>query len=186
MAVIVRIPTPLRNLTGGKDEVQVNGRTVGEVLNELERNYKGLRERIFDESGNLRRFVNIYVNDEDIRFLNNLDTGIKDGDRISIIPAIAGGIPSLTGKSSRSASKKKETVKVYLTYPLSLVKKPIIWECSQKFKVITNIRSASVSETMGLVALELIGNKEEIEKALKWFRKKGIKVEPIEQDIIEG
>jgi molybdopterin synthase sulfur carrier subunit len=175
MAVIVRIPTPLRNLTKGKDEVQADGKTVGEVLNELEKNYKGLKERIFDESGNLRRFVNIYVNDEDIRFLNNLNTGIKDGDRISIIPAIAGG-----------AGKKKETAKVYLSYPLSLVKKPIIWECGQKFKVITNIRSASVSETMGLVALELIGMHSEIEKALQWFRKKGVKVEPIEQDIIEG
>lgn len=175
MAVIVRIPTPLRNLTKGKDEISVNGETVGEVLNELEKNYAGLRERIFDESGNLRRFVNIYVNDEDIRFMNNLNTRIKDGDRISIIPAIAGGTP-----------KKKETAKVYLTYPLSLVKKPIIWECGQKFKVITNIRSASVSETMGLVAIEIIGMHSEIEKALKWFRKKGIKVEPIEQDIIEG
>lgn len=175
MAVIVRIPTPLRNLTMGKDEVIANGKTVGEVLNELEKNYKGLKERIFDDSGNLRRFVNIYVNDEDIRFMNNLETGIKDGDKISIIPAIAGGIP-----------KKKETAKVYLSYPLSLVKKPIIWECGQKFKVITNIRSASVSETMGLVALELIGMHSEIEKAVQWLRKKGVKVEPIEQDIIEG
>ncbi len=131
MPVIVRIPTPLRNLTNGKDEVSVNGKTVGEVLNELEKNYKGLKERIFDNSGNLRRFVNIYVNDEDIRFLDNLNTGIKDGDKISIIPAIAGGIPS----SGQRTGKKKETAKVYLTYPLSLVKKPIIWECGQKFKV---------------------------------------------------
>lgn len=175
MPVIVRIPTPLRNLTKGKDEVQVNCKTVGEAIEELEKNYKGLKERICDESGNLRRFVNIYVNDEDIRFLNNLNTEIKDGDRISIIPAIAGGSP-----------KKKETAKVYLTYPLSLVKKPLIWECGRKYKVITNIRSASVSETMGLVALELIGTHSEIEKALNWFRKQGVKVEPIEQDVIEG
>ncbi len=175
MAVIVRIPTPLRTLTDGKDEVHANGETVGEVLNELDQHYKGLKARIFDEEGNLRKFINIYVNDEDIRFMDNLNTRLKDGDRISIIPAIAGGSP-----------KKKETAKVYLTYPLSLVKKPIIWECGQKFKVITNIRSASVSETMGLVALELIGTHSEIEKALRWFRKKGVKVEPIEQDIIEG
>ncbi len=175
MAVIVRIPTPLRALTNGKDEVHANGKTVGEVLNELEQHYKGLKARIFDDDGNLRKFVNIYVNDEDIRFMNNLNTNLKDGDKISIIPAIAGGTPP-----------KKETAKVYLTYPLPLVKKPIIWECGQKFKVITNIRSASVSETMGLVALELIGTHSEIEKALQWFRKKGVKVEPIEQDIIEG
>jgi molybdopterin synthase sulfur carrier subunit len=175
MAVIVRIPTPLRNITNGKDEVIVNGKTVEEALNELEKNYKGLKERLFDESGNLRRFVNIYVNDEDIRFINNLNTPVKDGDRISIIPAIAGGTP-----------KKKETAKLYLTYPLSLVKKPIIWECGQKFNVVTNIRSASVSETMGLVAIELIGVHSEIEKAIRWLKKKGIKVEPIEQDVIEG
>ncbi|HEY4716847.1 MAG TPA: NIL domain-containing protein [bacterium] len=81
---------------------------------------------------------------------------------------------------------KKETVRVYLSYPPKLIKSPLIWECGNKFKVVTNIRSASVSEAMGLVALELTGQHKEVEKALSWFKKNGVKVEPIEQDVIEG
>ena len=88
---IVRIPTPLRKLTEGKEEVTVKGVTVQEVLQNLDLNYEGLKERICDQEGNVRRFVNIYINDEDIRFLKNLDTQVKDNDSISIVPAIAGG-----------------------------------------------------------------------------------------------
>jgi molybdopterin synthase sulfur carrier subunit len=87
----VRIPTPLRKLTRNQEEVKAEGHTVGEILTDLERNYPGLRERICDDQGAVRRFVNIFANDEDIRFLQNLDTPIKDGDEISIVPAIAGG-----------------------------------------------------------------------------------------------
>lgn len=91
MSVTVRIPTPLRKITDGKDEVSAEGSTVGEVINDLESKHSGLKERICEDSGELRRFVNLYLNDEDIRFENNLDTAVKDGDEISIIPAIAGG-----------------------------------------------------------------------------------------------
>ncbi len=91
MAVKVRIPTPLRKLTNNQEEVSAEGATVAEVIEDLERNYPGLKERICDADGNLRRFVNIYVNDEDIRFKDNLTTAVKDGDELSIIPAIAGG-----------------------------------------------------------------------------------------------
>jgi sulfur-carrier protein len=87
----VRIPTPLRKLTQGKEEVTAAGATVGELLADLEASYPGLRERICDETGKVRRFVNIFQNDEDIRFLQNLDTPVKDSDEISIVPAIAGG-----------------------------------------------------------------------------------------------
>jgi MoaD family protein len=90
MAVKVRIPTPLRTLTSGKDEVEAGGKTVREVIDDLERNYPGLRDRLCDDKG-VRRFVNIYQNEEDIRFLDALDTAVKDGDSISIVPAIAGG-----------------------------------------------------------------------------------------------
>jgi len=90
MSVNVRIPTPLRTLTQGKDEVQASGATVREVLDDLERSYPGIRERLCDDKG-VRRFVNIYANEEDIRFLENLDTKLKDGDSLSIVPAIAGG-----------------------------------------------------------------------------------------------
>ena len=87
----VRIPTSLRKLTQGKEEVVAAGLTVAEVLVDLERNHPGLKERICDDKGALRRFVNVFVGDEDIRFLQNLDTPVKEKDELSIVPAIAGG-----------------------------------------------------------------------------------------------
>jgi molybdopterin synthase sulfur carrier subunit len=87
----VRIPTPLRKLTQGKEEVAAAGATIGELLKDLEKNYPGIKERLCDESGQVRRFVNIFQNDEDIRFLQNLETPVKESDEISIVPAIAGG-----------------------------------------------------------------------------------------------
>jgi molybdopterin synthase sulfur carrier subunit len=91
MPVKVRIPTPLQSLTGGAAEVEAEGKTVRELIEDLERRYAGIRARLCDESGEVRRFVNIFVNDEDIRFLQGLDTELKEGDEVSIIPAIAGG-----------------------------------------------------------------------------------------------
>jgi molybdopterin synthase sulfur carrier subunit len=90
MAINVRIPTPLRTLTGGKEEVPAQGKNVRELIDDLERNYPGIKDRLCDDKG-VRRFVNIYQNEEDIRFLDGLDTAIKDGDSISVVPAIAGG-----------------------------------------------------------------------------------------------
>jgi sulfur-carrier protein len=87
----VRIPTPLRKLTNGHEEVVAFGATIGELLADLEKQFPGLKERICDDKGQLRRFVNVFANDEDIRFLQNLDTPITDKDEISIVPAIAGG-----------------------------------------------------------------------------------------------
>ena len=84
----VRIPTPLRTLTGGHDEVKAQGDTVGAVIEDLERRHPGIRDRLLDDKG-VRRFVNIFVGDEDIRFLDGLKTELKGGEQISIIPAIA-------------------------------------------------------------------------------------------------
>ena len=91
MAVTVRIPTPLQRLTNGQSEVQCDGKTVTELLQDLEKRYPGIKERICDEQGKLRRFVNVFVNEEDIRFMQGDQTPIKEGDEVSIIPAIAGG-----------------------------------------------------------------------------------------------
>jgi molybdopterin synthase sulfur carrier subunit len=91
MSVQVRVPTPLRRFTGGAEEVTANGTTVAALVDDLESNHPGMKERICDEEGKVRRFVNIFVNGDDIRFLNNLDTPVKDGDEVSIVPAIAGG-----------------------------------------------------------------------------------------------
>ncbi|HMJ65295.1 MAG TPA: ubiquitin-like small modifier protein 1 [Candidatus Binatia bacterium] len=91
MAKKVRIPTPLRKLTKNEEVVEVSAATIGDAISELQTRYPGIRERLIDESGTVRRFVNVYVNEEDIRFLDNQQTKLKDGDEISIIPAIAGG-----------------------------------------------------------------------------------------------
>ena len=91
MPVKVRIPTPLRTLTNGVDIAELTGSNVGEILNQLSARFDGMDKRLFKQPGELNRFVNIYVNDEDIRFLDNLNTPIKDGDDVSIVPAIAGG-----------------------------------------------------------------------------------------------
>ncbi len=91
MSVTVRIPTQLRTLTGGAGEVPVKGTSVGEVLKALDAAHPGLAERLFDDGGNLRRFVNVFLADEDVRFLDGLATGVTDGQTISIVPAVAGG-----------------------------------------------------------------------------------------------
>lgn len=87
----IHIPPALRKFTQGNEEVSVGGANVGELLDNLESSYPGIGERIRDDAGTVRRFVNVFVADEDIRFLDNLDTPVKDADEVSIIPAIAGG-----------------------------------------------------------------------------------------------
>ncbi len=91
MSVVVRIPTPLRRVTGGQDKASVDGDNLVQVIESLEAQYPGLKERLCDESGDLRHFVNIYVNGEDVRFLDGLETAISSGDEVSIVPAVAGG-----------------------------------------------------------------------------------------------
>ena len=91
MSVTVRIPTPLRGLTGGQGEVKASAASVAELIEALEGQYTGLRARLCDDQGQLRRFINIYVNEEDIRFLQGAQTPLKAGDQVSIVPAIAGG-----------------------------------------------------------------------------------------------
>ena len=89
--VQVRIPTPLRKHTGGAEAVDAEGGTITALIADLDRRYPGIKDRICDESGQVRRFVNIFVNGEDIRFLKHLETTLKQGDEVSIVPAIAGG-----------------------------------------------------------------------------------------------
>ncbi|MBV9864657.1 MAG: MoaD/ThiS family protein [Abitibacteriaceae bacterium] len=91
MSVLVRIPTPLQKLVGDKAEVQAEGKTLREVVNSLAGQNEEIKTRLLDDQGELRRFVNVYVNEEDVRFLEKLDTPLKDGDEVSIVPAIAGG-----------------------------------------------------------------------------------------------
>jgi molybdopterin synthase sulfur carrier subunit len=171
MEVHVRIPTPLKKLTGEQDIIKAKGRTVGEVIQWLTDTYPGLKERLRDERGEMRRFINIYVNNEDIRFIQNLETPLKDGDQLSIIPAIAGG----------SLTKRKVT----LFFPPELIKEPVIYNIGQRFRVITNIRSANVSENVGWVTLEIDGEEEEYLRALRYLNEVGVTVKPVERDVIE-
>lgn len=171
MEIRVRIPTPLKKLAGEQDVILANGSTVGEVIRWLTETYPGLKERLRDDQGEVRRFINIYVNDEDIRFIQNLETPLKNGDQISIIPAIAGG----------ALPKRRVT----LTFPPEKVKEPVIYNIGQRFKIVTNIRSANVTENVGWVTLEIDGEEEEYLKALDYLKGIGVKVEPVEKDVIE-
>ncbi len=92
MPIKIRIPTPLQKITGNQSEVEVVGNSVKAALAALDGKFPGIKDRLYDEKGNLRRFINFYVNDEDIRFLKSEETLLKDGDELSIVPAIAGGI----------------------------------------------------------------------------------------------
>ena len=171
MEVHVRIPTPLKKLAGEQTIVKATGTTVGEVIHWLTETYPGLKERLQDERGDVRRFINIYLNDEDIRFIKNLETPLKEGDQLSIIPAIAGG-SYLRGK-------------VTLTFPPELIKEPVIYNLGHRFRLVTNIRSANVQERVGWVTLEIDGEEEEYLKALQYLKQIGVKAEPIERDVIE-
>jgi molybdopterin synthase sulfur carrier subunit len=91
VAVKVKIPTPLRALTNNQDLISTQGATVADVVQALEGSFPGMRERILDDGGEIRRFVNLYVNGEDVRFLKGLQTALNEGDEISIVPAVAGG-----------------------------------------------------------------------------------------------
>ena len=92
MGVLVRIPTPLRRMTNGQDKVEMEESNLSDMIDKLEVTYPGFKERLIDENGELRYFVNIYLNGEDVRFLEGLATAAKAGDEISIVPAVAGGI----------------------------------------------------------------------------------------------
>jgi molybdopterin synthase sulfur carrier subunit len=95
MSIKVRIPTPLQKLTGNQAEVEVQGNSVKSALADLDKKFPGMKDRLYDDKGVLRRFINFYVNEEDIRFLKKEETSVKDGDELSIVPAIAGGCNSL-------------------------------------------------------------------------------------------
>ena len=169
MAVKVRIPTPLQKLTKDQAEVLCQAASINEMLAELEKQHPGVKERLCDAEGKLRRFVNIYVNEEDIRFLQGQDTKLKEGDDISIIPAIAGG----AGLAKR---------RVTLVFPQEQIKEPVVFTMAKKFDIIPNIRKARVTETVGEMMLELEGTEKNLEQGIKFLESHGIKVEPVTGD----
>ena len=166
MSVKVRIPTPLQKLTNNQGEVQCEAKDINELLAVLEKSYPGIKERLCDGEGKLRRFVNVYVNEEDIRFLQGQETSLKTGDDISIIPAIAGGA---------ALSKKRVT----LVFPLNQIQEPVVFTMAKKFDIIPNIRKARVTETVGEMMLELEGEEKNLAKGIEYLESRGIKVEPV-------
>lgn len=169
MAVKVRIPSPLQKLTGNQSEVNCEANNINEMLAQLEKNHPGIKERLCDGEGKLRRFVNIYVNEEDIRFMQGQDTALKSGDDISIIPAIAGG----------SALSKK---RVTLVFPVDQIKEPAVFTMAKKYDIMPNIRKARVTETVGEMMLELEGTEKNLQDGIKFLESRGIKVEPVTGD----
>jgi molybdopterin synthase sulfur carrier subunit len=167
MPVTVRTGSALKSLFGGKREVSAEGATIGELLDHLD-----VRDRLCDDTGKVRRHFNIHVNEgEEIRLLQGLDTPVKDGDTVTILSAIAGGT--------------EVARKVWLTFPRELVDRPLIWEVGQKFRVVTNIRQASVSREVGVVGLTLSGEEEEVQRAVDFLTESGVSVEPIELNVVE-
>lgn len=167
MPIKVRTGAALKSLFDGQQELEAEGATVGELLEAL-----GVQDRLCDAVGKVRRHFNIHINEgEDIRLLEGLDTPVKDGDTVTILSAIAGG-----DEVSR---------KVWLTFPKDLVERPLIWEVAQKYRVVTNIRQASVSKEIGLVGLELSGDEDEVRQAIDFFTDAGVSVEPIELGVVE-
>lgn len=168
MSVKVRIPTPLQKLTANQSEVQLTAANINEMLTALEAQYPGIKERLCDAEGKLRRFVNIYVNEEDIRFMQGQDTALKAGDDVSIIPAIAGG--------ALAKSLKK---RVTLVFPQEQIKEPAVFMMAKKFNIMPNIRRARVTETVGEMTLELEGTEENLKAGIKFLEERGIKVEEV-------
>ncbi len=167
MPVTVRTSSVLRGLLQGNLEVESEGKTVREVLTSL-----GVLERICDPSGGIRRHFNIHVNDgDDIRLGRGLETKVKSGDVVTILSAISGG-----------AEYRR---KVWLTFPKEQVARPLVWEVGQRFEVVTNIRQASVSSEIGIVGLEITGEREEVMRAVDFLEEQGVSVEPIELDVVE-
>lgn len=167
MPITVRAGGVLKSLLGGQGEVEAQGGTVGEVLGHL-----GVRERLCDDDGKVRRHFNIHVNDgEDVRLRQQLETPVEDGDTVTILSAIAGG-----AEVSR---------KVWLTFSKDLVDRPLIWEVGRKFDVVTLVRQASATRSLRLVGLEFSGGEEEVEKAFDYLMELGVSVEPVELDIVE-
>lgn len=167
MSVTVRLGSALRTLTNGQREVTAHGDNIGELLDTL-----GIRDRLTDGTGKLRRHFNIHVNDgDDVRLQQGLDTPVGEGDTVTILSAIAGG-----GEVSR---------RIWLTFPLELVGEPVIWELGRKFDVVFNIRQASVSREVGVLGLELSGDEAEIQGAVDFLTEKGVSVEPVELGVVE-
>jgi molybdopterin synthase sulfur carrier subunit len=160
--VKVLIPTPLRKFTNEQETVSVEGDTIGSLLAALASTYTGLGKPLLDENGAPRRFVNLYLNGEDVRFLQNTETPLKDGDEVSIVPAIAGGA---SGSEVYS-----------LSFNPNMYNTPILHNLSKRFRLTLTLRRAMLNEEGGWVEMEFTGPQEEIGRAIADLQTTGVNV----------
>jgi len=160
--VKVLIPTPLRKFTGDAESVTTDAENIGALLKALDAAHPGLGKPLLDDAGNPRKFVNIYVNGEDIRFQQGAATVLKEGDEVSIVPAIAGGASG---------------GEVYnLTFSREMFHRPILYTLGKNFRVVINLRRAMLSEEAGWAEVELMGTTEEIGRAVADLQTTGVNV----------
>jgi len=160
--VKVLIPTPLRKFTGNADTVTVDAATIAAMLKAIDAAHPGLGKPLMDENGNPRKFVNLFLNGEDVRFLQNAETELKDGDEVSIVPAIAGGIGA---------------TEVYnMTFTRSMLDKPILFNVGKRFRVVTTIRRAILNEEGGWAEVAVSGSSDEIGRAMAELQTTGVSV----------
>ncbi len=167
MPITVRTGTALKKLFGGKQEIEAKGDTIRQLLENL-----GVRDRLCDDTGKVRRHFNIHINDdEDIRLINGLDTPVKDGDTVTILSAIAGGTHVIR--------------RFWLTFPKDINIKSLIFEIIQNSAVDSSLGETSFSKDIGLIGLKLSGEEEDIRETVDLLLDNGISVEPVELDIVE-
>lgn len=171
-AIKVLIPTPLRKFTGEQETVSVDADSIGAMLKALDSAYPGLGKPLIDENGNPRRFVNLFVNGEDIRFLDNTTTPLKDGDEVSIVPAIAGGAMSGTEVYS-------------LRFTREMYDHPILQNVGKRFRITLNLRRANLSEDAGWAEVALTGMPDEIGRAIADLQTTGVSVTGPLADFVE-
>jgi len=153
--VKVKIPTPLQKFTQNQTEVEADGKTVADLVEDLEKKFPGIKERLCDETGKIRRFINIYVNEQDIRFLENENTKLKDGDEVSIIPAIAGGQKSFNDKRSTFNEKwfnfeRLEVYQIAVTFANEIYEITKNFPKSEMYGITNQLRRASISISLNI------------------------------------
>ncbi|HWP30736.1 MAG TPA: NIL domain-containing protein [Fimbriimonadales bacterium] len=172
MPISIRLPSALISLTEGRQTIEVSAESVGEAFMALEAACPGLAGRLLDDSGALRRYVNVFVGRENIRNLRGLETPLKNGDELVILPAIAGG-----------AKNDVEKVVLNLVARYDQVKEPWIWRICTDFNVKVNILKANIDEDFGWAQIELEGPIEEVQRCIAWLHTTGLHVEPHQRSV---
>jgi len=170
--VKVTIPGTYVLSRGGKEELFVDGETALEVLRNAAIEHEKLLGKLFTEAASLGGQVSVFINDVVVDTSESLKTRLREGDVISILPSDSGG--------------KEMKRRIYLNIPKDIVGEPLLFQVGHEFKVVPNIRGASISDDIGLVALELTGEEQELDRAIEWLTKKGVEIEQIAEPEVQN